>query len=301
MKAEFFRMLFQKTVKGIYYTGAVKDEFRDVSLHLAYVGEGAEIVTQDKCPLDVLAVGDWKDVTLKCVKKMLSKRRVTTVICPAGNAAAEEMVSFCKEKGVEEVLIADKPTTICKGRSELIFDSFTGAEGAVLVMYQGFIGDDPEREDCALAAKVFKNDHCVSCLYGDDDHCGFGCLRSKDFDVLKGHKRKGNMSHRLGTLVLGSTDVNSQLEHLKMMITPIADKLRCIYMSYGVGDENEAYSLAQLVDSDYMYFIGHEKGTDSARAGRLVMSNPFARYQMVNKNYGFCMSGYRVPFMSTEK
>lgn len=301
MKAEFFRMLFQKAVRGIYYTGAVKDEFRDVNLHLAYVGEGAEIASQDEYPLDILAVGDWKEETLTRIQEMVSKRKITTVIFPARSEAAEDMENFCKEQGVEEVLMAEEAITIHRGRCELIFDSFTGADGATLVMYQGFTDDDLEKEDCALSAKVFKDERCVSCLYGEDDHCGFGCLRAKDFDVLKGHKRKGSENHRLGVLILGSTDVKSQLEHLKAMLEPVAEKLRCIYLPYGVGDENEAYSLAQLADRDYMYFVGHENGVDTARAGAIVTTNPFARYQMVNKEYGFCMSGYRVPFMSTEK
>lgn len=301
MKAEFFRMLFQKTVRGIYYTGAVKDEFRDVNLHVAYVGEGAEIVSQDGYPLDILAVGDWKEKTIDCIRQMISERNVTTVVFPARNAESDDMEKFCKERGVEEVLVADEMITIHKGRCELIFGSFDGIDGTTLAMYQGFTDDDLEKEDCALAAKIFRDERCVSCLYGEDDHCGFGCLRAKDFDVLKGHKRKGSKSHRLGVLILGSTDVNSQLEHLKTMIDPVADKLRCIYLSYGVGDGNEAYSLAKLADGDYLYFIGHEQGVDAARAGMIVTKNPFARYQMVNEEYGFCLSGYRVPFMSTEK
>ncbi len=297
MLADFNRMLFRKVKRGVYYTAALYDEIRGERLHLAYIGEGATPVEEDTFPLDILAVGDWKDTTIEQLRKMVQHREVKTVIFPEAEGW-KETETVCRENGVETVQAVQDLYVVKKARWELRFQVFSGEQGESLVMYQGFTEDNLIKEDCVFSGKIMDQEHCVACLYGEDDYCGFGCLRTKDFDLLKGHKRSGNTCYRMGTVVLGNINLKAQSSKLIEMLKPVANQLRCIYLPYGVTGDNYDDEWLKLLDrGDYLYVIGQNNRIDRDVVGKIVTSNPYIQYRIVNEQYGFCASGYRIPYL----
>ncbi len=297
MLADFNRMLFRKVKRGVYYTAALYDEKRNERFHLAYIGEGASPVEEDTFPLDILAVGDWKDTTIEQLRRMVQQRKVKTVILPESEGW-ERLEAVCRENGVESVQAVSDVFIMKKARWELRFWAFLGEQGMSLVMYQGFTEDDLEKEDCIFSGKIMDQEPCVACLYGEDDFCGFGCLRAKDFEMLKGHKRAGNTCYRMGTVVLGNIDLKLQSNALKEALEPVAKQLRCIYLPYKVTSDNYNDEWMKILgNGDYLYVIGREGGVAREVAGKIVTSNPYLQYRTVNEKYGFCASGYRISYL----
>ena len=296
MLADFFRMLFHKVNEGVFYTAALCDEIRDERLHLVYLSDGAVPMEEDTYPLDILAIGDCQETTLKQMKAMVQKRRIKLVILPSGDGS-EEIGKYCREQGVEQTQIASQPILMKKERWELRFQTFQGMKGNTLVMYQGFRGDDLTREDCVLTGKIVREEPCVSCIRGEDDYCGFGCLGTKDFDVMKRHKRKGSTSYCMGTLILGSMSMKGQVQKLKEMVEDVSDKIRCVCLPCGLTADNYEEGLFDRPErSDYLYAVG-QQGTEPEVVGEIVGKYPCVQYRMINEKTGLCISGYRIPFL----
>lgn len=301
MRADFFRNLFHKTAEGIYYTAALKDEIRKMSFHLAYIAEEAKPVDEEKYLLNLLAVADWKEGTIRQARQMIAGRSVEMAVLPHGTFTQEaEMKAWCEEHGVEEVHFVEKAWLHSAGRWEFRFLTMKGDEGNTLVLYQGFTGDDLAKEDCAFAAKPFSRENCHSCLCEEDDHCGFGCSYRNDFDVLKRHKGKDSKNYRMGTLLLGSAILKG--EGLpKEFLRDVEAKIRCVQLPYGTEkDHNYVCELFGNTEH-YLYVVGHHKGCSDLQAGHIANTSPWLRYTKIDSEHGFCASGYRIPYMKSEK
>lgn len=295
MLADFFRMLFHKVDKGMYYTASMKDEVREKTFHLVYVAQGAAPGKEERYPLDVLAAGDVLESTLAQVKKMVEERPVKTVIFP--EECPQELVDWCQEKHTE-VIIAKDTYTIAENRWEFRFQAFQGNSGSTLVMYQGFTGDDLQKEDCAFVTKIVSQEPCVSCIYGEDDYCGFGCNRLKDYDVIGGHKKSKNGAYRMGTLVLGDMLLKGQTDKLSQMIEGVEEKIRCVYLPSELKRDNYEGFLEDICNKrDYVYVIGNQSQTEPEIVGKILSESPYVQYRSINEDTGFCASGYRIPYL----
>lgn len=301
MRADFFRNLFHKTEKGIYYTAALKDEIREIDFHFTYIAEEAKPVKQERHSLDLLALGDWKEQTIRQARDIIASRSVAMVVMPQGPFTQEaEMRDWCDAHQVKELHFTEDTWEYTRGRWEFRCICLEGEQGNILAVYHGFTGGGPAQEDCAFAAKPFSREDCSSGLCEEKDHCGFGCIYRKDFDVLNGHKGKNSQDYCLGTLLMGGA-VSGGNVLPEEFLREIREKIRCVQLPYGT--ECDPKYVCELFGDreDYLYVIGHEMGCSDLAAGRISNTSPRLRYMKIGKDYGFCASGYRIPYMKSEK
>lgn len=298
MKADFYRVLFRKTMRGTYVTISLNDEIRGETLHAAYIGAEAEPVEKDRYPLDILAVGDTRAGTLKLLRSMAAEREIRTVILPDGAGDLDGLTEECRSQGVSDVCVVKDCMNVSRERWELQFRVFSGERGNTLALYQRFVGCNPAEEDCVLTGKVINREPCVPCILGEDDYCGFGCLRNRDFDVLKGHKRTESTCYRMGTLIFSTACMKGHTGELKALAEEYRDELRCICLSDAISgqDFDESFLEAVPTTEDYLYLVGAADSVPE-QLTELVGANPCLQYRTVNERFGFCISGYRIPYL----
>lgn len=177
---------------------------------------------------------------------------------------------------------------------------FGNAQTAAVVMFAGPLHMSPVWNDIFMAQKMFcRNKFCgvwEKCRKDENCACVIRCTYGKDHDVLQRYKVE-KTQQRFGVWLLGNVNLNRYLPELHARFFKIIPRVRGIAVpNRGSGAEWNHQILRLFDATDRIYWICAKHDMTSAGVvSDIVLSSANQRFCPVDKDWGFCLSGYALP------
>lgn len=293
MEARYFRVRYNNNENGIYHTLAYRDEIKEANVHLSYLAEGGQEVYTAHYGIDILVAADLEEETLRQAETLMNSHQVKELYLPEEKADNPSLERLVKK--------ADQVRFIKEGEDHTwktgLWEFWVGNLGGSLSLYHGFAGTKELGEDCALSGKISDSHNpCVPSLVKETDFCGFGCLRHRDFQVIKGHLRPDRKDFRTGSLLLGKGVFCGHVSELMERLRAYKDRIRVVQLPAQM--ENWEDKLLELIpEEELQYYVGHSKNGRET-AGAIASHSVYCRYVPAAKEEGLCLSGYFIPYLN---
>lgn len=175
------------------------------------------------------------------------------------------------------------------------FGVYQGNGFPTIVMYHGSLEDDLKGEDCLMTVKPFSFlQACRGRMKGECDLCSLACTHRSDYDLLRGHNKKGLNEYENGTLLLGNMLIPGHVEELYNRYQYVKEKVRFVSIPNSGAKENWDYRVMGFgKENNYRYYVGPVNDlSDKNTFQSLSTISPYIRYCMTNEYYGLCGSGF---------
>ncbi len=183
--------------------------------------------------------------------------------------------------------------------TELFLKSFGRDAYGSIVMYHGPLYDHPTQIKSMMTGKVFHSSRsCMSYIPNDGSSCSMACQYHHDHDVMQNQKKHSFQYARYGTLLLGNINLKRYFSDIAMRFWEIRNQVRAIGLPNCCVEEYWNSQILKLIHgSDMIYWVCPVRKYTSTRALlQIITESSFNRLIQVNAEYGFCISGYLVPY-----
>ncbi len=185
------------------------------------------------------------------------------------------------------------------GQSGDLYEQPDSIISSSIVMFQSPLYTDSTRTDSVMTGKVFSREKECSPFFNiNDKNCIYKCLYEEDYAVFRKHKKTYRIAGCFGTLAVGNVNMGRYLPEVYMRFRSVLMQVRAITLpSCGNREYWNRQCLTMMPREDIQYWIcGAERTTSPFVVTDVVTASPKNRMILINGEYGYCFSGYLVPF-----
>jgi hypothetical protein len=170
---------------------------------------------------------------------------------------------------------------------------------STIVMFQCPLHTGSDETDSVMAEKVFsRQKNCVPYFDIEEKNCFYKCIYEEDYTVYRKHKKQYREEGCFGTLTVGNVNMGRYLQEIFGRFYGVRKQIRAITISScGNREYWNRQCLTMMLGEDLQYWVcGLDRTTSPFVISDVAVASPLNRIVTISEEYGYCFSGYLVPF-----
>lgn len=303
MRANYFRYLYENTDKGTIYTiSTAGDTGEFCGYYICGYGKPVFGTKMDErfsiCRQEIsfMVIEGLCESDRAKMADFMKKNQVSHLVVPYGENAARFQAD------VKQLTVLEKGQSLSyveDGRKIWMKCFANGEKGTIAVYCDAKL---EETEDCKLNVWPVEKETQISiCADKEDQSCEMRNCLYNDFDVCKGHNKKGDRPYVTGTLLLGNVNLKEDGERLLEDLKELQEEIRFVTLPGGGKEELfhpcilEAMKVRKEVNH-YFVLPGGMEGNDGT-IGKLLRAGIRNRAVLTSEVSGLCAAGLFVEKM----